>query len=92
MIRRRPSLKWAIAWMLWLAAFFAIEIPGLRTEGAHGTLSYQIAALYQTRTRRGKFVFATTAAAGFGALIAHILTDMSVVAAAATDDATGDTK
>lgn len=68
--------RWGLAWLLWILAFFAIEIPALRTPGRGGTLSVQLASLFQTRTRRGKFTFAIIFAGGIGALIAHILTDI----------------
>jgi hypothetical protein len=71
------NYRWALAWMCWILMFFAIEIPGLRTPGRVGTLSYQLGALYQTRTRRGRFIFAITVTGLVGALTAHILTPMN---------------
>lgn len=76
------DLFWPVVkWLAWIAMFFLIEIPALRSPGRRGTLSYIFAWVYQTRTRRGKLTFAISIGGAVGWFIAHILTDMNETAA-----------
>lgn len=65
---------WTILWVLWIAGFFAIEIPAIRNDKRDDTLSEHFRRWFRTDTHRGRTAWLVTSGVFFGWFLIHIAT------------------
>lgn len=63
---------WTIAWIIWILSFFAIEIPAIRNDVPHDTLSEHTRRWFSTKTRLGRTVWLFVSGAFAAWFIVHI--------------------
>lgn len=65
---------WTWAWVAWIAAFFAIEIPAVRNDTKGDTLSEHIRYWFRVDTHHGRTLFLVVTGVFMSWFIVHIAT------------------
>ena len=63
---------WTLAWLLWFAAFFAIEIPAIRNDVKDDTLSEHFRKWFSTKTKPGRTSWIVVSGVFFAWFVTHI--------------------
>lgn len=64
---------WTLAWLVWVLAFFAIEVPAIRNDTRDDTLSEHLRRWFHTDTHLGRTAFLAASLVFIGWFIPHIL-------------------
>lgn len=69
---------WTLAWILWIAGFFAIEIPAIRNDVPGDTLSEHFRRWFTTKSHYGRLVWIGVSGVFFAWFVVHIAVTGSV--------------
>jgi len=71
-------MVWALLWIGWALAFFAIELPAVFNKTHDDTLSERLRALFHTNTKVGRSVWVICWGVFSALFLAHILGSGSI--------------
>jgi hypothetical protein len=71
--RLSRTARWSIAWILWIAAFFALELTAIRDTRKGDTFSEKTRIWYHTGSTAGRWAFIVSLGTLFAWYANHIL-------------------
>lgn len=64
---------WTVAWIVWIAGFFVIEIPAIRNDLREDTLSEHFRRWFSVRTKLGRTAWIVVSGGFFAWFVTHIV-------------------